>query len=310
MNSILDLSKLNHQKPTLNEDQIILKSLFEDVYHIFKASIDQKKLLFHITHHSEISFISDEAMIKQILTNLISNALKFTEHGSISIETFLIQNKDQFELSIRLSDTGIGMTDEEQENIFNTFSQANKDISKLYGGSGLGLSISQRLLSLLNGSIKVESQYKVGTTFIINIPIILLKNKVSKDNIKKVYEKPRAGLSVLIAEDNVLSADATLNLLKQINLNAHIAKNGKEALQMFLEYPFDLILMDVSMPVLNGFETSLSIREKDSDIPIIAMTANTYQDHHKKCLDSKMNDVLYKPFKAQELYHIIYKYTQ
>jgi signal transduction histidine kinase len=310
MNSILDLSKLNYKTPTLNQDQIVLKKLFEDIYHIFKASIDQKKLLFHITHHNEFSFISDEAMIKQILTNLISNALKFTEQGSISIETYLIQHEKQSNLSIHLIDTGIGMTDDEQKNIFTSFSQANKDISKIYGGSGLGLSISQKLLSLLNGSINVKSQYKVGTTFIINIPIILLKDIASKDVITQGYNKPKAGLSVLIAEDNVLSADATLNLLKQINLNAHIAKNGKEAIQKFLEYPFDLILMDVSMPVLDGFEASLQIREKDLDIPIIAMTANTYQDHHKKCLDSKMTDVLYKPFKSQELYQIIYKYTK
>lgn len=310
MNSILDLSKLNYQNPSLNEDHIILKTFFEDIHHLFKASIEQKKLLFHITHHDDFSFISDQHMIKQILTNLISNAIKFTDHGSISVETYLIQKQESSELSIHLSDTGIGMTDEEQKNIFSTFSQANKDISKLYGGSGLGLSISQKLVSLLNGSIKVESQYKVGTTFIITIPIVPIKNEAIKAPVKTVYNKPKAGLSILIAEDNVLSADATLNLLKQINLNAHIAKNGKEAIQMFLEYPFDLILMDVSMPILDGFEASLKIREKDLLIPIIAMTANTYQDHHKKCIDSKMNDVLYKPFKSKELYHIISKYTK
>ncbi|BCR36251.1 hybrid sensor histidine kinase/response regulator [Mariniplasma anaerobium] len=310
MNSILDLSKLNYQHTILKDDQIVLKTIFEDVYHMFKASIENKGLLFHITHHDDFSFISDQAMIKQVLTNLISNSIKFTEHGSISIETFLVENNSTHELNICLSDTGIGMTDDEQKQIFSTFSQANESISKLYGGSGLGLSISQKLISLLNGSIKVESQYKVGTSFTINIPIILLKNTPSKDIIEQDFKKPKPGLSILIAEDNVLSADATLNLLKQINLNAQIAKNGKEAVQMFLEYPFDLILMDVSMPLLNGFEASLKIREKDSQIPIIAMTANTYQDHHKKCMDAKMNDVLYKPFKSQELYHIINKYTK
>jgi signal transduction histidine kinase/CheY-like chemotaxis protein len=310
MNSILDLSKLNYQQAPLKEDQIILNSFFEDIYHIFKASIEKKDLLFHITHHDDFSFISDQAMIKQVLTNLISNAIKFTEHGSISIETNLIKNTNEYTLNINLSDTGIGMTNEEQETIFSTFSQANEGISKLYGGSGLGLSISQKLISLLKGSIKVESQYRVGTTFIISIPIKLLKNKTSQDIKKQAYEKPKPGLTILIAEDNILSAHATLNLLKQIDLNAQIAKNGKEAIQMFLEYPFDLILMDVSMPIVDGFEASLSIREKDSLIPIIAMTANTYQDHHKKCIDAKMNDVLYKPFKSQDLYQIINKFTK
>jgi signal transduction histidine kinase/CheY-like chemotaxis protein len=310
MNSILDLSKLNYKNTLLKEDQIVLKTLFEDVYHLFKASIEKKGLLFHITHHDEFSFISDQKMIKQVLTNLLSNAIKFTERGSISIETHLIQNKDEDMLTIHLTDTGIGMTDDEQKNIFSTFSQANEDISKLYGGSGLGLSISQKLISLLNGSIKVESQYKVGTTFIITLPIKLISNVTSKDIETQVYEKPKAGLTILIAEDNILSANATLNLLKQIGLDAHIAKNGKEAVQMFLEYPFDLILMDVSMPILDGFEASLKIREKDSNIPIVAMTANTYQDHHKKCLDAKMNDVLYKPFKSKDLYQIISTYTK
>lgn len=307
MNSILELSKLNYQSRILTLDKIHVKSLFEDLYHIFKASTDDKGLLFHITHQKDFTFESDSSIIMQTLTNLISNAIKFTDHGSILIETNLTTIDKQTFLHIRLTDTGIGMTDEEQLHIFNSFSQANQDISKLYGGTGLGLSISQKLISLLNGSIKIESQFKVGTTIILEIPVRLVDSSKIKAEASKVFDKPRAGLSILIAEDNDLSADATFTLLKNIGLHPVIASNGREAVQKFLEYPFDLILMDVSLPLMDGYEATIKIREKDPDIPILAMTANTYQDQYNKCMKVKMNDVLYKPFKAKDLYQIINK---
>ncbi len=310
MNSILELSKLNYQSRTLTISAVYIKDLFDDIYHIFKASMDDKGLLFHITHQKDFSFESDISILKQTLTNLISNAIKFTDHGSISIQTDLISIDGQNHLMIRLSDTGIGMTDEEQLNIFNSFTQANQNISKIYGGTGLGLSISQKLLSLLNGSIQIESQFKVGTTFILEIPIKVVEMSEIKTTQSQAYDTPKAGLSILIAEDNALSADATYNLLKSIGLDAVIATNGKEAVQKFLEYPFDLILMDVSLPLMDGYEATQKIREKDAEIPILAMTANTYHDQYVKCMEVKMNDVVYKPFKAYELYHLISKYTK
>lgn len=309
MNSILELSKLNYQNRTLNMNKINVKLLFEDLYHIFKATMDNKGLLFHITHQKEFTFESDSSIIKQILTNLISNAIKFTDHGSISIETSLITIDKTNKLHISITDTGIGMTDQEQLHIFDSFSQANHDISDLYGGTGLGLSISQKLLSLLNGSIKIKSQFKVGTSFILEIPVKLVDISIKKIRPSQSFDKPKPGLSILIVEDNKLSADATFNLLKAIGLHAVIASSGREAVQKFLEYPFDLILMDISLPIMDGFETAHKIREKDLDIPILGMTANTYHDQYVKCIDAKMNDVLYKPFKSQDLYHIIAKYS-
>lgn len=304
MDAILQLSKLNYQKPVLSSDYIDIKVLMNDIYHIFEAACIKKKLYFRMTHQDHLVFISDEGFLKQILSNLVSNALKFTEHGGIEIETKYADKK----LVISIKDTGIGMTDEEQLNLFKEFSQANKNISKIFGGTGLGLSITKELVLLLDGKIDVESTYGSGTTFNVYLPVE--KAKIDRKEIEQdIILYPKSGLSVLIAEDNLLSLNATASLLKSIGLKVETAQNGKEAFSKFMEYPFDIILMDVSMPVLDGFDTTKKIREKDHKIPIVAMTANTYQEHVDSCLDIGMNDVLFKPFKAKDLYKIIYKNT-
>ncbi len=310
MNSILELSKLNHQTPVIHEDDIDLKLLFEDLHHIFKASLDAKNLSFHIIFHHIPMFVSDLGFLKQILTNMISNSIKFTKSGSISIETSMTSDIQNQSIEIKITDTGIGMTEEEQVGLFDAFSQANEDISKTYGGTGLGLSIAYKLISLLEGHIKVDSQYQVGTTFTMSLPFKKQNNASLLDKCRKTYSNPKSGLSILVAEDNILSLNATSDLLLNIGLKVVTAKNGKEVLTKFLEYPFDLILMDIQMPLMDGFEATKAIRETDKCIPIIALTANTYQDHYKKCIDSTMNDVLYKPFKAKQLYEMIYQYTK
>lgn len=308
LDSILQLSKLSYQKPVLSKDIISVQSLIESVSDIFDGQLKKKGLYLHVTHQEAFVFESDLGFLKQILTNLVSNAIKFTISGGIDIETTMSKVEDKHLLQISISDTGIGMTDEEQLNLFKVFSQAHKDISKKYGGTGLGLSIAKALVTLLNGRIDVKSTYGAGTTFIVTIPVELSDQIIEQTKDEK-YQLPDKDLSILVVEDNVLSLQATEKLLSQINLRVTTAINGKEAISKSLEFPYDLILMDVSMPVVDGLEASRVIREKDKKTPIIAMTANTYQDHVKKCLDQGMTDVLYKPFKAKQLYQIIYEYT-
>ncbi len=308
MDAILQLSKLSYQKPVLSKDVISLTELIKSINDIFDASLKKKGLYLHITHQDSFVFESDLGFLKQILTNLVSNAIKFTISGGIDIETSLSKIEDTYLLQISISDTGIGMTDDEQLNLFKVFSQANNDISKKYGGTGLGLSITKELVHLLNGRIDVKSTYGAGTTFTITLPVVL-SDKIIEKQSDDAYQLPDKNLSILVVEDNVLSLQATEKLLTQINLRVTTAINGKEAISKSLEFPYDLILMDVSMPIVDGFEASKIIRENDWNIPIIAMTANTYQDHVKKCMDSGMTDVLYKPFKAKHLYQIIHKHT-
>ena len=308
LDNILQLSKLSYQKPVLSKDIISIKQLIESMSDMFDAELKKKGLYLHVTHQDYFVFASDLNFLKQILTNILSNAIKFTLSGGIDIETSISKVDEKHLLQISISDTGIGMTDEEQLNLFKVFSQAHKDISKTFGGTGLGLSISKALTTLLQGRIDVKSTYGAGTTFTITIPVEL-SDQIIEKKAEETYQLPDKDLSILVVEDNLLSRQATKKLLTQINLRVTTAINGKEAISKSLEFPYDLILMDVSMPVLDGFEASKAIREKDLKTPIIAMTANTYQDHVKKCIDHGMNDVLYKPFKAKQLYQIIYNYT-
>ena len=304
-NNILSLAKLEHKAYEPRHDVIYIKDLIDDIHHMFRGTLEQKNLYFRVSHYKEATIISDESLLKQVLTNMISNAIKFTDEGGLYIETDITSENI---LKISIEDTGIGMTDEEVNRIFKPFSQANQNIQKQYGGTGLGLSISKKILNLMNGNIEIESTYGSGTKFTISCPIKLSNEVII--NVAQEQYKPRSGLSILVAEDNVLSLKVTKQLLENIELKVEVAKNGIEVLNQFKDFPFDVILMDVSMPKMDGFEATKLLREKDKDIPIIAMTANTYDDHKNECYSVGMTDILYKPFKAKDLYQIISKHTK
>lgn len=303
--NILNFAKMKQGNYELKNSPIILSQLIDDMQHIFKSNLEQKNLYFRTTHFNDITFLSDESLIKQALTNILANAIKFTSNGGLYIET-AVSSENMLKISIE--DTGIGMTDEELNRLFKPFSQANKDIYSTYGGTGLGLSITQTIISLLNGNIQVESTYGSGTKMTISFPVELTKENINDSQNELVMPNP--GIKVLIAEDNTLSLKATKQLLENANLKVEVARNGIEVINQFKDYPFDIILMDVSMPKMNGFEATKSLREKDQKIPIIAMTANTYDDHIKACYESGMTDILYKPFKSKDLYQIINKHIK
>ncbi len=303
--NILNFAKMKQGNYVIKKSPILLSKLIDDMHHIFKSNLEQKNLYFRTTHYNNITFISDESLIKQSLTNLLSNAIKFTEDGGLYVETDV--TSDHL-LKISIEDTGIGMTDKEINRLFKPFSQANSDIYNTYGGTGLGLSITQTIMNLLNGHIHVESTYGSGTKMTISFPVELSSEQVKVDQNTTVMPNP--GIKVLIAEDNKLSLKATKQLLENAKLKVEVAKNGIEVLNQFKDYPFDIILMDVSMPKMNGFEATKELREKDQNIPIIAMTANTYDDHVKACYASGMTDILYKPFKSKDLYHMINKHVK
>ncbi len=304
-NNILNLAKLEHKTYEQRQEVIYIKDLIDDIHQMFKGTLEQKNLYFRVSHYKEATIISDESLLKQVITNIVSNAIKFTDEGGLYIETDITSENI---LKISIEDTGIGMTDEEVNRMFKPFSQANQDIHKHYGGTGLGLSISKKILNLMHGDIKIDSTYGSGTKFTISCPIKLSNEVII--NVTQEQYKPRSGLSILVAEDNVLSQKVTKQLLEKIELKVEVASNGIEVLNQFKDYPFDIILMDVSMPKMDGFEATKLLREKDNNIPIIAMTANTYDDHKNECYSVGMTDILYKPFKAKDLYQIISKHTK
>ena len=255
----------------------------------------------------------DLVRLKQILTNLINNAIKFTESGGITIR---VEQKDDSNLFFSVTDTGIGIPEDRHENIFNSFTQADSSTTRSHGGSGLGLTICKKLSQLMGGQINLTSKPGFGSTFSFTIQFKPGdKNKVKKEDQAYNWEKLKSEtkqLNILLVEDNLVNAKIADQFLRKMGHDASIANNGKEAIEyLSLEY-YDLVLMDVEMPEMNGIEATKRIRngeagEKNVNIPIIAMTAHALNEFRLECEASGMNDFVSKPVNFYELGIILKK---
>jgi signal transduction histidine kinase len=302
INDILDFSKIEAGKLELKEQYFSLDKLLDDIHKMFESQIHQKGLMFKLQNHCKnIILVGDETRIKQILVNLIGNALKFTSLGSITLRCEYAENKLQMEVS----DTGIGLSDEDQKNIFMDFHQIDSTLSKNYQGTGLGLAITKRLVNMMGGDIHVSSIIDKGSSFSfwLNLP---------QSTSRSIQEKTKnlsldvSNLSVLLVEDNLMNQKvASLNLDK-LGITHDIAENGEVALQKVLAQSYDIILMDIQMPVMDGLEATRKIRESKIKQPhIIALTANAYEEDKKTCLNAGMDGFIGKPFKKEELIQVI-----
>jgi CheY-like chemotaxis protein len=255
----------------------------------------------------------DYVKLRQILLNLISNAFKFTVVGEIHIRVYPIHAaEDDILLGFCISDTGIGISESKIESLFQSFHQLDNSTTRKYGGAGLGLSIVKKLIDLLDGSIRVESVENKGSKFYFQLPF-----KVLQDSSASVYSIEASAasdpLKILVAEDSRVNQMLISQLLQKKNWTADIAENGKEAVNMLQGNHYDLILMDIQMPEMDGYEAVKVIREmeksSDSHIPIIALTANATQEDKAKCQQCGMEDFLSKPIKSGKLYECILKHT-
>ena len=321
INDVLDLSKIEAGKMILEEEFFSSKSLIEELSNLFNAQIEEKKLSFIIEDNFNSQICSDKTKILQILKNFISNALKFTKIGSISLR---IETLDERKLQILVCDTGIGIKKEQLESVFNAFVQADGSISREYGGTGLGLSISKKMAEFIGGEITLQSTVLKGSTFSLILPIVIqnetderiAENKIS-DEITRYTSSTNdsqelLGSKILVVDDDIRNIFILSEFLSSHGADVITAHNGKEAIDKLEanDNNIDIILMDIMMPVMDGYEATERIKEnnKSKDIPIIALTAKAMQEDKEKALDAGCNDYVTKPIDTSLLLSILSGY--
>ena len=311
VNDILDISKIESGKMELSPIDFNFQRLIDRIVSVVSVRIMAKKQEFHVYIDPDIPnyLFGDDHCLAQVITNVLSNATKFTpENNEISLFAELLHKDDKrCTIKIRIKDTGIGISKEEQAKIFNVFQQAEAGVSRKFGGSGLGLTISKRLLELMDGEITVESEKGKGSEFAIIVSLLISEDNIlitQNETLKLSYNF--AGKTVLLVDDIELNLEMVEIMLEPTNIEVVKATNGKEAVEMFAENParFDIILMDLQMPEIDGLQATQMIRELENTItcvPIIAMTANVFREDIEKCLAAGMNGHVGKPIDADEL---------
>jgi len=316
INDILDLSKIEAGKLVLENIDFDLYQLLDYIVNIFTAQVEKKGLSIHLEKEDHLPryIKGDHIRLKQILFNLINNAIKFTETGSITIKA---QKKDTSFISFSVIDTGIGIPENRKDAIFNSFSQVDLSTTRKYGGTGLGLTICKKLVEIMGGQINVTSKPDSGSTF--NFDIKFTEGEKSKVNPEtqadnwKDLKAVSQNLKILLVEDMQININIAKQFLNKMGHEAIAAMNGKEALTILSKNHFDLVLMDVEMPEMNGLEATQRIRNgeagsKNSEIPVIAMTAHALSEFKEDCFNSGMNDFISKPVNFYELGIILKKY--
>ena len=326
INDILDMSKIEEGKLELFYTEFEFSAMLRQVAGIFEFRLGEKKqqLIMNIDPRIPARIITDEQRLAQVITNLISNAIKFTANeGKITIEAKRIDNNENpnvCELELRVIDTGVGISREEQGRLFKPFVQVDSSISRKYGGTGLGLAISKKIVEMMQGDIRLESEEGRGATFIFTIkakPVLqaVAGNAKTKTNAdQKINMEIFYGKRILLTEDVAINREIVISLLEDFKLEITEAENGQQAFDLFAANPekYDLIFMDIQMPVVNGYDSTRLIRSLDhphaKTIPIIAMTANVFKEDIDLCIAAGMNDHIGKPLNQHEIIIILNKY--
>ncbi|SCA57219.1 putative Histidine kinase [Candidatus Terasakiella magnetica] len=316
INDILDLSKLESDKVVLENLTFDLHELVESSYEIMAAAARYANVTLSIEYDEKahLSVCGDPTRIRQILLNLIGNAIKFAKDETVSIRVSTLEEQDTSTLiRFEVVDTGIGISPDALPSLFETFTQADGSMSRRYGGAGLGLSICKGLVEKMGGVIQAESQLGKGSRFWFDIPLQKAQDDEAIIELKPKQANKEKGsterqLNLLVVEDNLINQKVVVGILSKYGHNITIANNGQEALEQVSTQPFDLILMDLQMPVMTGLEATMQLKAMDKpicDIPIIALTANAYQQDINNCLEAGMLDFIAKPFTAESLLNTI-----
>ncbi|MBK6610432.1 MAG: response regulator [Sphingobacteriales bacterium] len=310
INDILDISKIESGKIELEHESFSVNELLNNVHTIMQFKAEEKGLeLVKDIPNQELNVQGDVTRLRQILINLIGNAIKFTEKGTVTTSIKSEQDGNKLSLHFTVSDTGIGIDENRMGKIFESFEQAYSDTTRKFGGTGLGLSISKKLVELHNGKIWVESEKGKGSQFHFIIPYAVADAKTEimpADDAQTNIADALKGIKILLVEDNEFNVVVAKEELEDAieGVYVEVAENGLIAVEKLKSSTFDIILMDVQMPVMNGFEATQAIRNLDSEknnTPIIAMTANVLKEEVDLCYKSGMNDFIGKPFETEEL---------
>lgn len=325
INDILDFSKIEAGKIEFESIRFNLNDTLNNLHNTFDFKLKERNIKLIIDKHSDVPdyFIGDQVRLNQVLLNLVGNAAKFTENGNITL-TVVQKNKDDelIELLFSVQDTGIGISKDKLGFIFQSFSQASSNTTRKYGGTGLGLTICKQLIELQKGKIWVESEICKGSTFCFtisykkaNAPNLLELEQRSEEHINNITKEILDNSQILIVEDNQLNILLAKTLLRKQNFkNIDVATNGQIAIEMLKKQDYNVILMDLHMPVMDGYEAARFIRENmpgsKRNVPIIALTAAAIKGEKEKCIEQGMNDYISKPFKPEELFSKIIKFLQ
>ncbi|WP_455616885.1 ATP-binding protein [Eisenbergiella sp.] len=321
INDILDMSKIESGKMEIANKAFSLEELLQNIKNMLEITAAEKNLEFETNFHicNEYGYLGDALRINQILMNLLSNAFKFTQHGGVRLEIFTEKTDDRYDrITVVIADTGVGMSPEYLKNIFMPFLQESAETAETYGGSGLGLSIVKSLLDLMGGTISVHSEKGVGTEFVVSLPLERTTIRMREiEEARSSNADTLLGKRVLVAEDNELNAEITIEVLKMKGLEVEWVKTGKAAVERFLSVEsgwYSLILMDIHMPEMDGLTAARTIRASEhpdsSIIPICALSANAFEDDAAASREAGMNDHLKKPLEPDKLYAALIKYIK
>lgn len=346
INDILDFSKLEAGKLEIEHVDFNLEEVIADLLSLLESQANLKglELLVSIEKGMPVNLVGDPLRLQQVLVNLASNAIKFSDQGLILLKVERIGQEDSTRIKTKFSvqDNGIGLTEKQIQHLFDSFTQADSSTTRKYGGTGLGLTISKYLVELMGGEIGVTSEYGIGSTFSFILPFEIqdgianerinnilpltpsqLVNVISGAYIKSDYHirqqvikkdilfnSKLAGNHVLLVEDNMINQQVAIEILKSAGIIVDTAENGREALEKISAGNYDLVLMDLQMPIMDGLETTKILRSQPQyqNLPIIALTAHAISDYREQCLELGMNDFLSKPFLHEDMLMTISKY--
>ncbi|MGB7997815.1 MAG: ATP-binding protein, partial [Photobacterium halotolerans] len=309
INDILDLSRIESGKFDLYMEPMSVADCATLVVEQLRDQAQKKNIDLNIRVDEKVPAKTqgDKNRVTQVMFNLIGNAIKFTNSGSVNVVVTTADN----EIVIKVIDAGIGISDEAQKNLFNPFVQADGSITRKYGGTGLGLAISRHLVGKMQGRIALASQLGQGSCFSVFLPIIAAGAEIEEET-QPQSKIPRRALSILLAEDSKSNQMVAKLMLEKRGHHVQVADNGQMALDMIKASPeqFDLILMDISMPIMDGMEATRKIREKHVDLPIVALTANAMHSDQLEYQKAGMNGFLAKPIRVIELEKLLSEYAE
>ncbi|AIW20992.1 response regulator [Vibrio coralliilyticus] len=330
INDILDFSKIEAGHFELDPTKFDLKSLIQQQANEYSIRAKQQELFFDCNIDPAVpqEIEADSVRLKQVINNLIGNALKFTHRGYVELNIKLLENETGNLLQFEVKDTGIGIAKDKLDSIFDKFQQADGSTARQYGGTGLGLAISQKIVELMGGKLQVTSEVDLGSSFYFSIPIDTPSTAIggivqsspnlvefpasSGTQMKKLSPKYKTGLKVLVVEDTRVNQQVIQVMLNLLGLEVEIANNGVEALEYCQQNEVDAILMDCHMPVMDGYEATQKIRQLEgwaAYVPIIAVTANVIKEDRERCFEIGMNGFLSKPVKPKEIEEALIDYV-
>ncbi|MDP5158676.1 MAG: ATP-binding protein [Flaviramulus sp.] len=314
INDILQINKIEANKVDIEPEPFNLKKKINNIILALNNSAQENNVKLHFDFDKDLpeNYIADQLKISQILINLVGNSIKFTKDGDIWIRVYKIEEKDkQYTLRFEIEDNGIGISQEKQDHMFESFSQGSIQINRKYGGTGLGLSIVKGLIDILKGKIYVKSELEIGTTFFFEIPLEYTDSAKPKIDQVSYFEGNKSDIDltkvkILVVEDNKINQMITKKILTKMELYCEIVDNGEDAVEKIKANKYDIILMDIHMPGISGIEATKIVRSFDKELTIFALTAVTIEDKMHEFEEAGFTDIIPKPFKQEEFEKKLY----